>query len=247
MSPPTAPIAVASWPRRSAWVESISTRRVMLYWALGVTANVAPCGARERAASITGGPAPGVSSRRARHRRPARDRAAPPDRRQQPRVPGVPRPAGHDLDGRRLPHERPLRPRRDDDEDARRGAARARGRGLGRAGPDLPPRAGADLQGQPPGDPGPLPRAGAPLPADDGGLRLRQHRARRLRGRRRHRHARPAGRGGRGAGRDPHRRPRRLPAREPARQRHGHGPRGHRHHGLHARTRCGSATASGRS
>ena len=43
MSPPTAPIAVVSWPSRSAWVESISTRRVMLYWALGVTANGAPC------------------------------------------------------------------------------------------------------------------------------------------------------------------------------------------------------------
>ncbi len=59
-----------------------------------------------------------------------------------------------------------------------------------------------------------------------------------LRGRRRHRHARAAGRGGRGAGRDPHRRPRRVPARQPPRQRDGHRPRRHRHHRLHARRRA---------
>ena len=42
MSPPTSPIAVVSWPSRSVWRGSISTRRVTLYWALGVTANGTP-------------------------------------------------------------------------------------------------------------------------------------------------------------------------------------------------------------
>ena len=38
MSPPTSPMAVVSWPSRSVCAGSISTRRVTLYWALGVTA-----------------------------------------------------------------------------------------------------------------------------------------------------------------------------------------------------------------
>ena len=76
-----------------------------------------------------------------RHRRTARRRAAAPDRREQPRLPRVPRPARHDRDGGRIPHERPLRARGDDDEDAGRGAAGPGGGGVGPAGQDVPPRA----------------------------------------------------------------------------------------------------------
>ncbi len=42
MSPPTSPIAVVSWPRSPGMAESISTLRVTLYWALGVTAKGTP-------------------------------------------------------------------------------------------------------------------------------------------------------------------------------------------------------------
>ena len=75
----------------------------------------------------------------------------------------------------------------------------------------------------------------AALPAPDGGLRLHQHRAAGVRGRRPDRHPGPAGRGGRGAGHDPDRRPRRLPAGHRPGQRPGHRTRGDRHHALHAR------------
>ena len=129
MSPPTAPMAVVSWPSRSAWrdvhldAEGDAVLGARRDGQRGSLTGVGPD--RRRGQHSQRAPAPGVSSGRARRRRSARDRAAPADRRQQPGLPGLPRPAGHDLDGRRLPHQRPLRPRGDDDEDARRGAAGA--------------------------------------------------------------------------------------------------------------------------
>ena len=68
------------------------------------------------------------------------------------------------------------------------------------------------LQGGPPADAGPAPRAVPALPADRRGVRLREPRVRGLGGRRRHRHARDARR--RGGSEDVRRldRPRRLPA-----------------------------------
>ena len=183
MSPPTAPIAVVSWPSRSVWAgvhldaerdAVLGARRDGQRWLLEGS------GGGSASVASTSGPRsilPGVP----RDRRTARDRAAAPDRRATASRTGRSTPCPDSIataDG--LPHERPLRARGDDDEDARRGAAGPGGGGLGRAGQDLPPRARSPTyKANRQATPDLLREQSAALPAADGGVRLRQHRARR--------------------------------------------------------------------
>ena len=105
----------------------------------------------------------------------ARARRALPDRRQQPRLPRLLRPAGVDRDLRRAADERDLRARLDDGQAAHRpqaaGSRRRLGRGLVRPREDLRGLQGAALLA-------PRPAQGAVAAPDAAGrgLRLHQHR-----------------------------------------------------------------------
>ena len=107
---------------------SISTRRVRLYWALGVVAiALAPSYASTGRPAARALDAPLAQIASDEH-----GRRALPDRRQQPRLPGVLRAAGVDRDLDRGAHQRDLRLRLDAGQDPHRLRAQGHGRRLGR-------------------------------------------------------------------------------------------------------------------
>ena len=184
---------------------------------------------------ITGGPPPQL------HRLisldPMADSRALPDRRQQPRLPGVLRPARVDRDLRRPAHERDLRLRlmlvKILTEYGPKATVVVWDAGIVRAAR----RCTADTR---PSGPRarPAARAVAAPRAAGGRVRLPEHPRHGLRGRRRHRHARRAGQAGRHRRDGGHRRPRRVPARRRRpREDHDHVAGDHRHARLRPRGR----------
>ncbi len=145
-----------------------------------------------------------------------------PDRRSQPRLPGVLRAAGVDRDLHRRADQRDLRVRLDAREDRHRvrGSSDRRRLGRGHLGAH---RAVRRVQGHAPLAPGPAQAAVAGDGTAGRGVWLSQRQGGRLRGRRRDRLARRARSRGGLAGDDRHRRPRRVSADRRGRSRQGDG------------------------
>ena len=190
----------------------------------------ARCRELRRIHEVSATPAPRVEDMA----EPVRQSRAVPARRQQPRLPGVLRPAGVDRDLRRAADQRDLRLCVDAGEGDHRAPAGGARRRLGRrdvgAREHLPGIQGASALA-----PGPARRAVAASDAAGRGVRLHERQGRRLGGRRRDRLAGPRcpRAGDPGDGRI--RRPRRLPAGHRRRAGDDHLARDHRHPGLRPR------------